>query len=67
MRYWIFFLDAPNANGQSKGWIRATSLEAACAMVGQTDYNLIELPDDLGFPIKATGSIYWEPPCIQSR
>lgn len=51
MRYWIFFLDDERSHHTSgRVWIRATDLVDAKSLLARDDFNLIEVPDDCGFP-----------------
>lgn len=62
MRYWIFFLDDERSGqGSGRGWIRATDLEQAKWHLAREDFNLVEVPDDLGFPHFATERLTWDP------
>ena len=57
MRYWLFFLDDERSG---RGWIRATDLEHAKSLLARDDFNLVEVPDDSGFPPFATESLTWD-------
>ena len=57
MRYWLFFLDDEPSG---RGWIRATDLEHAKSLFDRNDFNLVEVPDDSGFPPFATESLTWD-------
>ena len=61
MRYWVFFLDDEISHkGFGGGWIRATDLEHAKTLLARDDFNLLEVPDDLGFPPFATERLTWD-------
>lgn len=61
MKYWIFYIsDDPSKPDLGNGWVRAQTAAEALKLVDQADANVVEVPDDLGFPREATGPIYWE-------
>jgi AraC-like DNA-binding protein len=61
MRYWVFFQDEEcSCQGSGRGWIRATDLEQAKSLLACDDLNLVEVPDDLGFPPTATECLTWD-------
>ena len=61
MRYWVFLLDDESSRqGVGGGWIRATDLEHAKTLLARDDFNLLEVPDDLGFPPFATKHLTWD-------
>lgn len=61
MRYWAFFIsDNHEEPTRDAGWIRADTADQALAIVNHESANVVEIPDDLGFPPEASGEIYWE-------
>lgn len=63
MRYWVFYIsDDHTKPDQATGWIRAETADAALALVNHPDANVVEVPDDLGFPAEASGPIFWAAP-----
>ena len=62
MRYWVFFLDNELSQQSSgRGWIRAANLEHAKSLLARDDFNLVEVPDDRGFPSYATQPLTIDP------
>lgn len=65
MRYWIFWIerpDDPNGRPLGEGWVRAETMDDARKLIGHPDMAFTQVPDDSGFPVEATGAIYWEKP-----
>lgn len=58
MRYWVVTIETDGME-VGRGWIRAETPEAALALADHPDAAVYEIPDDLGFPKDASGSIVW--------
>lgn len=61
MHYWVFSIaidvDEPELGS---GWVRARTSAEALAMIAHDDAQVIEVPDDTGFPSEASGMLFWE-------
>ena len=61
MRFWVFFIsDDISEPCQGSGWVRAESANQALVLVDHISANVVEVPDDTGFPAQARDLVYWE-------
>ncbi|MGD1926356.1 MAG: hypothetical protein ACFB03_19545 [Paracoccaceae bacterium] len=61
MRYFIFSIYRDIGDPVlGSGWVRAICAQEALDMIGHEDAEVVEIPDDVGFPARAIGPIFWE-------